>query len=410
MFREKDRELYQGRARGFISLALALISFAAGAASLFRALRAWRLVGSLEDATGDTAMEAAETAPPKLSVIIPARNEEKHLEEALGSVLRQDYPGELDAVLVDDRSDDATAEIGDRMERDHDRLRTLHVSDLPEGWLGKNHAASLGAARTDGEWLLFCDADVVFDAAVFRRAVAYAEREALDHLTLVPRLELDGYWLRSVTAFSWMMGLVYVGLYRANVDGSGVGVGIGAFNLIRREAYGKIGTHERLRLEVVDDLALGRSVKEAGLRGRILLAQTLARVRWHESPGSFLRGTENTVYAGVGFNPAKAAGYVGAISALLVWPFWGAISQSGPAWALCLGAATCSLGSFLLANAYLGREVWRLAPSYPVAALMVCSLLVRSTLVAERRGGLVWRETFYPLGLLREARRTGSEG
>lgn len=408
MFRETDRGIYQCRARGVVPLALALISFIVGAASLFRALRAWRLVGSLEAAASDTSVEAADAALPKLSVIIPARNEDKHLEEALGSVVNQDYTGELDVVLVDDRSDDATAEIGDRMQRDHDRLRTLHVADLPEGWLGKNHAAGLGAAQTNGEWLLFCDADVVFDTATFRKAMAYAERESLDHLTLVPRLELDGYWLRSVTAFSWMMGLVYVGLYRANVDGSGVGVGIGAFNLIRRRAYEKIGTHERLRLEVVDDLALGKSVKESGLRGRILLAQTLAGVRWHESAGSFLHGIENTVYAGVGFNPAKAAGYVGAISALLVWPFWGAISQSGPARALCLGAAACSLGSFLLANAYLGREAWRLAPSYPVAALMVCGLLVRSTLVAERRGGLVWRETFYPLSLLREAQRAGN--
>jgi GT2 family glycosyltransferase len=381
-------------------LALALGSFCEGAASLFRALRAWRLVGSLEDEAG-----SADIDLPKLSVVIPARNDERHLEEALGSVAGQEYPGGLEAVLVDDRSDDATPEIGSRMERDHARLRTLRVSELPEGWLGKNHAASLGAAATDGGWLLFCDADVVFDAATFRTAVGYAEREGLDHLTLVPRLELDGYWLRSVTAFSWMMGLVHVGLYRANVDGSGVGVGIGAFNLIRREAYEKIGTHERLRLEVVDDLALGRSVKEAGLRQRMLFAQSLARVRWHESPGSFLRGIENTVYAGVDFDPAKAAGYVAAVSALLAWPFRGAFSGSGPARALCLGAAVCNLGSFLLANAYLGREAWRLVPSYPVAALMVCGIIVRSTLAAERRGGLVWRETFYPLDLLREDRK-----
>ncbi|WP_053058044.1 glycosyltransferase [Rubrobacter aplysinae] len=385
-------------------MALALLSFCAGVASLFRALRAWRLVGSLERETGEKA-EAMGARLPSLSVVVPARNEERHLEEALGSVVNQVYPGRLETLLVDDRSDDATPEIGARMERENARLRTLRVSELPEGWLGKNHAAGLGAAEAGGEWLLFCDADVVFEASTFRRAVEHAEREGLDHLTLVPRLDLDGYWLRSVTAFSWMMGLVHVGLYRANIEGSGVGVGIGAFNLIRRGAYEKIGTHERLRLEVVDDLALGKAVEEAGLRGRMLLAQSLARVRWHESLGSFLRGTENTVYAGVGFSPLKAAGYVGAVSALLAGPFPGSLSRSGPVRALYLGAALCNLGSFVLANAYLGREAGRLAPSYPVAALMVCGILLRSTLQAERRGGLVWRETFYSLDLLREARR-----
>ena len=353
-------------------------------------------MGSLEDEPEEAA------ALPRLSVVIPARNEEKRLGEALGSVLGQEYPGELEVMLVDDRSEDATPEIGERLAWDHPGLRTVSVDELPEGWLGKNHAASVGAAETDGSWLLFCDADVVFAPSTFRRAMARAERESLDHLTLIPRMELDGYWLRSVTAFSWMMGFVHLGLYRANIDGSGVGIGIGAFNLIRRDAYEKIGTHERLRLEVVDDLALGRAVKEAGLRQRVLFAQRLAGVRWHESLQSFLSGIENTVYAGVDFNPEKAAGYVGAVGGLLAWPFWGALSRRGWTRALCQGAALCHLGSFVLANAYLGREVWRLAPSYPAAALMVCGILTRSTVAAERRGGLVWRDTFYPLDLLRE--------
>lgn len=386
-----------------VSLVLALASLAASVVSLARARRARRLVGSLREEPGEAYVR------PGLSVVIPARNEEGRLEEALGSVLGQDYPGELEVLLVDDRSEDATPEIGERLARRHPELSVVRVDALPEGWLGKNHAANAGAARTGGEWLLFCDADVVFESRAFRRAVAYAERESLDHLTLVPRMELAGYWLRSVTAFSWMMGLVQLRLYRANIDGSGVGVGIGAFNLIRRGAYEEIGTHERLRLEVVDDLALGRAVEAAGLRGRILFAQDLVSVRWHESARSFLSGVENTVYAGVDFSPVKAAGYAGAIGGLLAWPFWGVLSQSGATRMLCLGAALGNLASYGLANAYLGREVWRLAPSYPVAALMVCGILLRSTLAAESRGGLVWRETFYPLELLREARGAGQD-
>jgi glycosyltransferase involved in cell wall biosynthesis len=402
--RQNFHTLYRGGTlggiRGWISVALALSSFAAGVASLLRALRARRALGSLEE----QGYQASERLPT-LSVVVPARNEARRLESALGSLVGQDYPGALEVMLVDDRSDDGTGEISQRLAREHPRLRTLRVDELPTGWLGKNHAASVGAAETMGEWLLFCDADVVFDPSALGRAVAYAERGSFDHLTLVPHLELDGYWLKSVTAFSWMMGLVHVGLYRANLEGSSIGVGIGAFNLIRREAYEKIGTHERLRLQVVDDMELGSAVKDAGLRGRMLLAQDLVSVRWHDTLRGFVSGIENTVYAGVDFSPVKAAGYAFAIGGLLAGPFWGVLSHKGVERLLYLGSVLGHLGVFVLANVHLGREAWRLAPSYPVAALMVCGILARSTFKAERRGGLVWRETFYSLDVLRKAKQ-----
>lgn len=370
---------------------------------MWRALRARRVLGSLEEQE-EQDYQAPETWPG-LSVVVPARNEARRLESALGSLIGQDYPGELEIVLVDDRSDDGTGEISQRLAREHPRLRTLRVDELPPGWLGKNHAANVGAAQAGGEWLLFCDADVIFEPTALGRAVAYAESWSLDHLTLVPHLELDGYWLKSVTAFSWMMALVHVGMYRANIEGSGVGVGIGAFNLIRRRAYEKIGTHQRLRLQVVDDVELGRAVEEASLRGRMLLAQDLVSVRWHDTLRGFVSGIENTVYAGVDFSPVKAAGYAFAIGVFMAGPFLGIFSRSKVERSLYLGAALLQLGVFALANAHLGREAWRLAPSYPAAALMVCGLLARSTYHAERRGGLVWRDTFYPLDILREAKR-----
>ncbi|MCI5159154.1 MAG: glycosyltransferase family 2 protein, partial [Candidatus Electrothrix sp. AUS1_2] len=124
--------------------------------------------------------------PPSVSVIIPACNEEQELETALTSVLSLDYPN-LEIIVLDDRSTDATPQILDRMASQHPRLRVIHITELPAGWLGKNHALHLGAARATGEYLLFTDADVHYTPDTLRRAVARMETRTLDHLSLIFR-------------------------------------------------------------------------------------------------------------------------------------------------------------------------------------------------------------------------------
>ena len=99
---------------------------------------------------------------PKTSIIIPACNEEKHIQEALQSVLNQDYES-LEFIIINDRSTDQTGAILTRMEKADPRLRVLRITELPLGWLGKNHALYYGAQNATGEWLLFTDADVGHD-------------------------------------------------------------------------------------------------------------------------------------------------------------------------------------------------------------------------------------------------------
>ena len=175
-------------------------------------------------------------ALPSLSVIVPARNEATAIGRALASLLAQDYPG-LEIVAVDDRSTDGTGDVLRELASANPSLRVLRIDALPSGWLGKNHALWRGAQRSTGTWLLFTDADVVFAPGTLRRTLAYALAERLDHLTLAPRLVSRSFMLGAFVAFFAYAFVALWGAYLANDPTSKRGVGVGAFNLVRREAY-----------------------------------------------------------------------------------------------------------------------------------------------------------------------------
>src|SRR5215210_3285113 len=173
----------------FLLLLLALGTFLLHLATAFEILRGSRSIRRLRD------VPPLGGPRPRVSIIIPARNEERNVEEALRSVLALDYDN-LEIEVVDDRSTDRTGEILDRMAAAEPRLRIVHVRELPAGWLGKNHALWLGAAKATGEYLLFTDADIVMDPSALRRAVGAMHKadggDGLDHLTASPEIERTG--------------------------------------------------------------------------------------------------------------------------------------------------------------------------------------------------------------------------
>lgn len=379
---------------------IALLIFLASAAKLLEALRARRLVQPLpEKDPAGTSLEL-----PRLSVVIPARNEERKLEGALRTVLGQDYPN-LEAILVNDRSTDGTGRTMEHLTAGRGDATVIQVEQLPEGWLGKNYAIHVGTERASGDWLLFTDGDIHFHPAAFRRAVAYAEERGLDHLTLVPELKLSGYWLRGLVAFFYTAFLVHRGYYKANIPSSETGVGIGAFNLIRRGAYEKVGGYEALAQRPDDDLTLGGRVKKLGLRQELALGHGLIEVEWYASLGEFFRGVEKNSFAALGYSVPKVAFYAAEIPALTAWPFAAAFLSSGATAALYAGSAAAQVATFAVCNRFLRARVFLLALGYPACALLFSYALVRSALLALARGGIYWRGTFYPLSLLKEERR-----
>jgi len=217
---------------------------------------------------------------PRLSIVVPARDEATAIASAVGSLLAQDYP-DLDVVAVDDRSRDGTGDVLRELAARDPRLSVLRVDRLPAGWLGKTHALWRGAERASGsEWLLFTDADVVHKQGALRRAVAYAVSEGLDHLTLTPKLAARGLLLEAFVAFFGYAFVTLWGAYLANDPKSRRGVGIGAFNLVRREAYEAIGTIRALSLRPDDDIRLGRRLRAFGFLQRVLNGREVLSVNW----------------------------------------------------------------------------------------------------------------------------------
>jgi len=348
---------------------------------------------------------------PRVSIVVPARNEAEHIRAALASLLELDYP-DYEVIAVDDRSDDATGEILDGLQQEwrergeelHHRLKVLHILELPAGWLGKTHAMWSAGKQATGQWILFTDADVLYRRDALRRAVAYAERQHADHMVLFPTMVMQSVGERMMIAFFQSQFVFARRPWKAADPQSRDAIGVGAFNLIRREAYERIGTYERMRLDVLDDMRLGELVKQEGLRQRVAFGRNLLRLRWVFGAGGMVRNLTKNGFAILKFNAWFALLAVCGVLLLNVGPFAGALMTTG--W---------PRAGFLLAIAaiflvYVGMS-WHsdvpswLAVLHPVGALVFCYALARSAALTLLRGGVEWRGSFYSLAELREFMR-----
>ena len=332
---------------------------------------------------------------PRISILFAARDEEEKLPAALATLMEIDYPG-LEVVAVDDRSQDATGRILDEFAATHPRLRVVHEERLPEGWLGKTHALQKAYEASLGEWLLFTDADVRFNPDVVRRVVSLVKAQNLDHLSLLGDVEMVGFWEKVLITF---FGL---GFHLA-ADPSRVGnrrssryVGVGAFQLLRRSAYETSGTHRRLAMEVIDDMKLGKIVKQAGFRSGCAVAQDLVAVRWHAGVGNLVRGVTKNFFAGAGYDLRLVTMQLAALLVMDILPFVGVVFGHG--WIRAFSAIAVLIAlSFHVGVAWVMRVSPLYALTHPVGAALFFYMLLRSTVVTLRQGGIVWRDTFYPL-------------
>src|SRR2546425_9263049 len=347
---------------------------------------------------------------PSLSIVVPARDEAASIGRALGSFLAQDYP-DLEVIAVDDRSADGTGDVLREVAAREPRLAVLRVDDLPAGWLGKNHALWRGAERARGHWLLFTDADVVFAPGALRRALAYAVDQGLDHLTLAPRLIAHGVFLRAFVAFFGYAFITLWGAYLANDPKSTRGVGIGAFNLVRRDAYERIGTMRALSLRPDDDIRLGRRIRGFGFKQRVANGKEMLAVEGYPSLSAALAGLEKSLYASLEYRVLDSLAVLVFIAATMVWPLFGIFALDGIDRILLIAVIAClEVG---LAETYR-QSMGPLTPSaivlvalLPFSALCFAYAIARSVFLAETRG-VRWRGTIYPLALLRA--QSGLEG
>jgi hypothetical protein len=371
-----------------------------GGAWLVAAIRAFlgmRRVPHLGDAT-----PLPDRDCPRLSILATARDEERKLPEALSSWLGQDYP-DYSVVAVDDRSSDSTGAILDTRARTDTRLRVLHITELPAGWLGKPHALAAAAAQSDADWLVFTDADVRFAPQLVRRAVSLAVEKGWDHLSLLGALELKGFGETAMITFfglGWALGFQP---WQVTNPRSGVYMGVGAFQLVKRSVYEAVGTHRRLAMEVIEDMKLGKLVKQGGFRSGVAFSDGMLRVRWLEGLRNVIGGLTKNTFAACNFSLALTLGRVAALIALSVVP-WVAL-LAGPSWLRLRAAFPVAVTAVTQGEvaAVLGASRFY-GLTHPLGALLSAYLLAHSAAVTLLRRGIVWRGTFYPLDQLRKGR------
>lgn len=338
---------------------------------------------------------AADAECPAISVLFAARDEEEKLPAALATLIAIDYP-HLEIIAADDRSKDATARILDEFAASHARLRVVHIDQLPPSWLGKPHALQKAYESSTGEWLLFTDADVRFKADTLRRAISLAETRNLDHLTLFCDLEMIGFWEKVLITFFGLWFYLATDPARVSDPGSPRYVGVGAFQLLRRSAYEQSGTHQRLAMEVLDDMKLGKIVKQAGFRSECAIAHDFLTVRWHAGLGNLVRGVTKNFFASAEYSLVLVAIILTGMVMMNIIPFVGLIFSHG--WMQVF----CAVSVLIVVCFHAGAAmVMRVSPLYalthPLGALLFCYMLLRSTVVTLKQGGIIWRGTFYPL-------------
>ncbi len=345
----------------------------------------------------------APSGNPRVSIIVPARNEEADVEQTLALLLKLDYDN-YEVIAVNDRSTDRTGEIMEEVAASagaQGRLRVIQHQELPAGWLGKAHAMWTATNAATGDWLLFTDADVLFKPDSVRRALVYAEAERADHVVLFPQMIMKTPGEYMMIAFFQTMFVFGHRPWKVADPKSRDHMGVGAFNLIRRSVYESIGTYERLRMEVLDDMKLGKVVKNAGFAQRNVFGGDLISIRWANGAMGVVNNLTKNFFAVLSFQwPRTLISAVG-LAFLNLMPFLGLWLAHG--WERLPYAV--ALGSMF--SIYVGMS-WRSGvPAYyfllhPVSTVLFIYTLLRSMFLTLWNDGIIWRGTRYSLEELRK--------
>ena len=256
---------------------------------------------------------------PKVSIILPARNEEKFIGKCLESFVNQDYTN-YEIMAIDDSSDDKTWEIIEKYAKKSDKVVPVKAASKPDGWMGKNWACMEGFKRASGDLLLFTDADTVYSKKVLSLAVAHLLSEKLDVLTVIPRLLcLDNITKITLPMLSTFLHSRYSAL-NVNNPKKGIGYFFGSFFIIKKEVYEKIGTHEKVKHEIIEDGALGKITKESGFRLKMVRGEHLLDAVYSRSSQEMWNGLERLMVPLYHQNKSYAVGVFFAVLFILFIP------------------------------------------------------------------------------------------
>jgi len=340
-----------------------------------------------------------------VSVIIPARNEQFSIARAVESVARQDEVGEI--IVVNDQSTDRTGEILAELAQRVPKLKVLAADELPGKWVGKNYAASLGAAVASGDWLLFTDADTYHLPGSVERGLV----DAVDHRAVLvsysPEQEMETFWEKALIPFVYCRLAAKFAFARVNDLSQPDAAANGQFILILREVYEAVGGHTAVACQILEDVALARRVKHAGYGIYFAAPIGAVRTKMYRSFQAMWQGWTKNLYPLAGGNVKSVLAELVEASPLLE------VAGLAALLALYHSGAPSRLLAWL-AGAVVGGVVWRAISyaialyrnRYPVSYIQYCyvgAALYGAALAGSwwknTHGAVVWKARVYPAKL-----------
>ena len=336
--------------------------------------------------------------PPRLSVCVPARNEERGVEACLHSLLNQNYPN-FEVIAIDDHSTDRTGDIMRHLAQENSRLKVLKAADLPEGWLGKPFALHQAFKVTRGEYLLFTDADPVFKPTALNTAVHVMRERDLDVLTLMPKAEFGSFWERAVqpVIFGFIASLTR--FKNVNDPDHRSAMGFGAFLMFRRSSYEKIGGHEAGKSDVLEDVLIAKRAKRAGLKLFVADAKQLFSIRMYFGLKEIWFGWEKNMFFAMKESVVKATYNVAVVLGFVFTPYIilaiNIFEQIGWLWIVM-----ALVGVVLVSAAFYKTcdemELQRNnAVLFPIGALVMAAIMANSMFHTLVRKKTKWRGRVY---------------
>ena len=345
---------------------------------------------------------APEGHGPRVSIVVAARDEERHIGGAVTALLGQDYH-DVELIAVDDRSADRTGGILDTIAARSERIAVVHIRELPAGWLGKNHALHVGAERATGAILLFIDGDIILHPSAVSRAVRLFDEPGADHVAVSPQMDLPSWPLQLVVGYFLTWGVVLSRMWRVENPKSSASLGVGAFNMVRTTNYRAVGGHSRIAMRPDDDLMLAKILKQSGAQPRVLFGLGMVGVEWYRSLGEATLGFRKNAFAVLKYNVLLFVAAALGNLALSVYPFVALGITVGLERVVHGIAVAALLACYARTAAAQKLPLW-LTLLYPVAAILQTGMLVIAVSRTLIAGGIDWRGTFYPLDQLKANR------
>jgi chlorobactene glucosyltransferase len=356
---------------------------------------------------------------PKVSIIVPVRNEEKYISKCLDSLLNQKYPN-FEIIVINDSSNDGTWDIIRRYKENYEQsLKAINANPRPDGWTGKSWACFQGYLKATGDILMFTDADTVHSRYALSLAVGHLVNQNLDALTAMPRLICEDFWTKITLPVVWSISYVRYSPLRANNPNTTTGYFFGSFYIISRSVYEAVGTHEAVKGEIVEDGALGGMVKKEKFRLKVVRGEHHIDAIWARDFSSLWHGLRRLMIPLYYQDKSHATLVTIAVFFLLLTPFLlppfsisyvAQISVNGDyniisdftIWdAVLIGFSLMAIVLAILSSAIQSKHVLFNSPIYslgaPIASFIISLGFISSIIDARKKGIVKWKGRKYAI-------------